>query len=114
MRSIPLNAQPPRGTLTTETEGAPMPDILLARATDPYRPTSAVDTNRHSALRLIAQLLELTDVTATQHREQPSIGLWKWTEAEGIGPNAKYNTRYFSAGVMAQEGPASINHEHVW
>jgi hypothetical protein len=40
--------------------------------------------------------------------------LWKWTEAEGVAPNAKYNTRYVSAGVKDPAGPIGVNHEHVW
>ena len=91
-----------------------MPDITIAKAHASYVPDNGVATNRQSALRLIHQLVSLQGVTKRHMTEQLKIGLWKWTEAEGISPNRKYNTRYFSAEVMAQQSPASINHEHVW
>ncbi|GAB2553159.1 hypothetical protein [Kribbella endophytica] len=91
-----------------------MPDVAVVRANQPYTATSAVKQNRASALELVRQLLLLTGVTPQHHNEQLSIGLWKWTEAEGVSPYAKYNTRYISAGVKNATAPASINHEHVW
>lgn len=91
-----------------------MPDISISKAHVHYVPDASVATNRQSALRLIHQLLSLQGVTKKHLEEQLKIGLWKWTEAEGIAPHAKYNTRYFSEGVMAQQIPASVQHEHVW
>jgi hypothetical protein len=91
-----------------------MPDVAVVRANEPYIADQNVELNRASALRLIHQLIQLTDVTTRHHTEQLSIGLWKWTEAEGVAPNAKYNTRYVSAGVKDPAGPIGVNHEHVW
>ncbi|WP_432942547.1 hypothetical protein ACQPXM_36480 [Kribbella sp. CA-253562] len=91
-----------------------MPDVAVVRTDQPYVADQTVEKNRARALRLIQQLLGLTGVTCQHHREQLSIALWKWTEAEGIAPYAKYNTRFISAGVKNPVGPASINHEHVW
>ncbi|MEV6285536.1 hypothetical protein [Kribbella sp. NPDC051770] len=91
-----------------------MPDVAVVRSTQPYTAGPTVEQNRASALQLIYQLLRLTDVNDKHLNEQLSIGLWKWTEAEGVAPYAKYNTRYISAGVKNAVGPALINHEHVW
>lgn len=91
-----------------------MPDVSVVRSGQAYAANPAVEQNRASALRLIHQLLQLTGVNDKHWKEQLSIGLWKWTEAEGVAPYPKYNTRYISAGVKDPTGPASINHEHVW
>ena len=93
--------------------GSRMPDVVVARAADRYVLNAGVEKNRESALRLIHQLLALTGVSPRHVKEQLTIGLWKWTEAEGIGAHRKFNTRYFSEAVMAQQS-AKINHEHVW
>lgn len=91
-----------------------MPSVTQARADEPYATAPSNERNRRSALHLIHQLTQLKDVTDKHRKEQLKIGLWKWTEAEGIGPYAKFNTRYFSEGVMEQRLGDMINHEHVW
>lgn len=91
-----------------------MPDVSIVEYETPYVPTSLVADGQQSALALISQLLMLKGVSEKHLKEQLSIGLWKWTEASGVPPNAKYNLRYVSEGVRRPEGPVSINHEHVW
>jgi hypothetical protein len=91
-----------------------MPDVTVAKPQVAFVQDAVTHGSRQSALHLIHQLLSLRHVSKKHVTEQLKIGLWKWTEAEGMAPYAKFNTRYFSAGVMTQRGPASINHEHVW
>lgn len=80
----------------------------------PYVADDTVHANRTSAFNLIRQLLDLRDITEKHKKEQLSIGLWKWTEAEGVAPHAKYHTRLRSAGALNTNSPAKLNHEHVW
>ena len=91
-----------------------MPDVSIVRYASPYVPAPAVAQAKQSALSLISQLLLLQDVSEKHLKEQLSIGLWKWTEAAGVAPHAKFNLQLVSDGVLHARGPASINHEHVW
>ncbi len=73
-----------------------------------------IDKRRDSALRLIQQTLAMRDLLPRHHREMISIGLWKWTEAVGVPPHAKFHVPFRSVGALDMEHPSSINHEHVW
>jgi hypothetical protein len=89
-------------------------DVSVVNVSKQYVADANVAKNRRSALRLIQHLLAMDGLTDAHRKEQLSLALWKWTEAEGVRPNAKYNTRYCSAGVMTASSPTQINHEHVW
>lgn len=91
-----------------------MPDVSIVQMDKTYAPDDGVARNKASAFALIRQLLSLQDVTEKHWKEQLSVALWKWTEAEGIAPHAKYNIRFVSRGVREAAGPARVNHEHVW
>jgi hypothetical protein len=79
-----------------------------------YKPTDLNQDLRNSALALIRQLVAMTDVHEKHHREAISLALWKWTEAFGVAPHAKYNIRYVSRGVMEGAPDDKVNHEHVF
>ena len=91
-----------------------MPDVGIVNYATSYVPTTAVTAGQQSALALVSQLLQLQHVSERHLTELLSIGLWKWTEAAGVAPYAKFNLRYVSGGVLHPDGPVSINHEHVW
>jgi hypothetical protein len=91
-----------------------MPLNTSVRLDRPYVADASVDERRDSALRLIQQMLALRDVLSVHHSELLSIGLWKWTEASGVAPHAKYHVPLRSYGAIDLATPASINHEHVW
>lgn len=91
-----------------------MADVSILKYASPYVASNAVAQARQSAFSLISQLLLLQDVSEKHLKEQLSIGLWKWTEAAGVAPHAKFNLPLVSDGVLHASGPTSINHEHVW
>lgn len=80
----------------------------------PYKVDPSVSERRYRALRLISQLLTMTDLYDAHHREMLSIAMWKWTEAVGVQPYAKYNIPLVSARVMDRNEPVKVHHEHVW
>ncbi len=86
-------------------------DVLPDR---PYEVDPSVSERRYRSLRLISQLLTLTDLYDAHHREMLSIAIWKWTEAVGVRPYAKYNIPLVSARVMDRNEPVKVHHEHVW
>ena len=80
-----------------------------------YRPTEGVEAARESALQAILHLLQpVPNLSLVHRRELLTICLWKWTEAAGVPPYAKYNLRYATPGALNHEVPALVNHEHVW
>ena len=91
-----------------------MPDASILRYDSPYVASPAVAQAKQSAFSLISQLLALQKVSEKHLKEQLSIGLWKWTEAAGVAPHAKFNLPLVSDGVVHANGPTRINHEHVW
>lgn len=97
---------------TVKWDAVPLQDLV--RTAEQYRATPEVAALKDSALQLVAQILAMTNVADRHRKELLSIALWKWTEAEGLAPNAKYNLRYCSAGVMLASEPVRVNHEHVF
>src|SRR4051794_18592382 len=91
-----------------------MSRAAVVRASEIYRPTAVNEELRGSALALIRQLVAMEGVQERHHREAVSLALWKWTEAFGIAPYAKYNLRYVSRGVMEAPPEVKVNHEHVF
>ena len=86
----------------------------LVRVNQLYEVTDANVALRDSALALMRQVVAMKGVLPNHHREQVSLASWKWTEATGQAPHAKYNLRYVSKGVMEAAPEARINHEHVF
>ncbi len=92
-----------------------MVDNTVVRTGSPYAPTSAVALAKDSALQAVHHLLQPLPALSLPHRrELLSIALWKWTEASGIAPYAKFNLRYVSDGARNTAVISRINHEHVW
>lgn len=80
-----------------------------------YQDTPAMAAVRLSALRAVQQLLRpVPGLTVAHRRELLTISLWKWTEAAGVPPYAKFNVRYATPGALDHSNPAKVNHEHVW
>jgi hypothetical protein len=80
-----------------------------------YRPESRIQGARASALQAVAHLLQpLPGLSLAHRRELLSIALWKWTEASGIPPYAKFNLQFATSGALEKSIPMKINHEHVW
>jgi hypothetical protein len=91
-----------------------MPDISILNWRQPYLETSQVPLQRESAVEVMLAVLALKGTVLPAHlKELVKIALWKWTEAEGVSPYAKFNLRFVSRGVLEGESPVSINHEHV-
>ena len=75
------------------------------------RATPAMVAARLSAFCSVQQLLDpALSLSAPHRRELLSISLWKWTEAAGIPPNAKFNVRF---ATLDHGTSAKVNHEHV-
>lgn len=91
-----------------------MPNAGVVRVDQPYEFTDANAALRDSALALMRQVVALEGVLPKHHREQVSLASWKWTEAFGQAPHAKYNLRYVSRGVREAAPGTRINHEHVF
>lgn len=91
-----------------------MPTNTALRLDRTYMEEARVPVLRESALRSIHHLLDLQDVEPAHKRELISIGLWKWTEAEGFRPHPKYHIRLRSVGSIDVGRTAKVNHEHVW
>lgn len=86
----------------------------VVRAAERYEFTDANEQLRLSALAMLRQVVGMNDVLPRHHNEQISLALWKWTEAFGLAPNAKYNLRFVSRGVMESAPDVPVNHEHVF
>ncbi|SDL43609.1 hypothetical protein [Tessaracoccus oleiagri] len=91
-----------------------MPTNTALRLDRTYMEEAHVPVRRESALRAIHHLLDLENVDLAHKKELISIGLWKWTEAEGFPPHPKYHIRLRSVGSIDVERTAKVNHEHVW
>lgn len=91
-----------------------MPTNVAVQLDRAYMEDAGMPERRESALRVIHHLLALSDVTIEHKKELLSIGLWKWTEAEGCAPHAKYHVRLRSLGAIDLENVSKVNHEHVW
>jgi hypothetical protein len=94
--------------------GRGMSKAGLVRVNQLYEVTDANVVLRESALALLRQIVAMKGVLPNHHREQVSLASWKWTEAFGQAPHAKYNLRYVSRGVVEAAPEARINHEHVF
>ncbi|RPF29047.1 hypothetical protein [Georgenia muralis] len=91
-----------------------MPTNTAINLSRVYVEDAGMPARRESALRLIHHQLGLTDVTDPHKKEMLSIAIWKWTEAEGVAPYAKYHVRLRSTGALDTSSPSPVNHEHVW
>ncbi len=60
-----------------------------------------------SAVSTVKQILAMQDVLEKHKREILSVMIWKISEANG-----RWNTRYFSAGVLSDKDE-KLQHEHV-
>lgn len=104
------------GTDSLLATGADMVTTSVVRLDERFELTDAAAERMASVLSLIEQLLRLKGVQVAHQKVVLSEALWKWTEAPGMAPYAKYNIRYCSEGVVnaARNGPhQDINHEHV-
>lgn len=91
-----------------------MPTNIAVSLNRPYMESAHVPRRKESALHAVHQLLGVRDVDLVHKKELISIGLWKWTEAEGFAPHPKYHIRLRSLGAIDLDKVAKINHEHVW
>lgn len=91
-----------------------MPTNVAVQLDRAYMEDAGMPERRESALRVIHHMLGLSGVSQAHKKELLSIGLWKWTEAEGFAPHAKYHVRLRSLGAIDLENVAKVNHEHVW
>lgn len=80
----------------------------------PFEATSVHLAAEKSAREIVEAALRLEGVTDKHRVEVLSLGIWKWTEARGIAPHAKYNVRYVTRGVREARERVKINHEHVF
>ena len=76
-----------------------MPDVSIVPYATPFEPTAAVAAAKDSAMALSAHSSCSRVSPRSTSRSSFSIGLWKWTEAAGVAPHAKFNLRYVSDGV---------------
>jgi hypothetical protein len=82
---------------------------------DRYQAGPTVEEARQSALQAVLHLLlPVPGLRLVHRRELLTICLWKWTEASGKAPHAKYNIRYATPVALNHDVPTKINHEHVW
>lgn len=86
----------------------------VVRVGETWTETDEMRQLQESALKIVHLALETEGLAERHLKELISLGLWKWTEAGGQSPNAKYNTRFVSAGVMHADTPMQVNHEHVF
>ena len=91
-----------------------MPTNVAVSLDRPYMESAHVPARKESALRAVHHLLDLEGVELVHKKELLSIGLWKWTEAEGFAPHPKYHIRLRSLGSIDLDNVAKVNHEHVW
>lgn len=61
-----------------------------------------------SATTVIDQILRMTDVMEKHKKEMLSDMIWKISESNG-----RWNTRYYSAGVLDKTNDEKVQHEHV-
>lgn len=92
-----------------------MPTNTAINLSRTYVEDAALPARRESAFALVRHLLSLPESIAPNHRKEAlSMAIWKWTEAEGVAPHAKFHVRMRSLRAIDLSHPASVNHEHVW